>query len=192
MSYAATVNPSPMASTSAQGGPHGSASGWGTMLKPEQKLPTMPEIGYPESFYARQVHKCDKAGDIHARESYKVGQYVTLALDTNLKWQDKLRYFQHALRRHCNPPPIPDEQVWLFYRQLAHLVRDYCGREALRLASAEDDYYARRTAMGGSKDRIETDAETFFGDLMGHTDHCPDHFHEEDWAQLKLLRDQWI
>ncbi len=125
------------------------------MLKPEQPLPAIPEIGHPESYYARQVHKADKAGLIHAREAYKVGQYITLAMDPHLQWEKKLRYFAHAIRRHCNPPPFPDEKVWLFYRQLVHLTRDYAGQEALRLASAEDDLYAKRLSMGGTRGSAE-------------------------------------
>lgn len=162
------------------------------MLKPEQQLPPIPEIGHPEAYYARAVHKADKRGDVHAREAAKVGQYITLANDPHLRWEKKLRYYAHAIRRHCNPPPLPDEQVWLFYRQLAHLVRDYAGQEALRLASREDDQYAMRLKMGGTRERIEADAEKFFRDLMGEGENCPEHFHDEDWHQLKLLRGQWM
>jgi hypothetical protein len=152
----------------------------------------MPEIGRPESYYAREVHHADKRGDVHAREAYKVAQYVTLAMDPRLSWPQKLRYFQHALRRHCNPPPLPDEEVWLFYRNLAHLVREYAGREALRLASAEDDTYATRASMGGTRERIQRDAQEFFGQLMGNAERCPDYFTEEDWDQLVLLKKQWV
>lgn len=162
------------------------------MLKPQQELPPLPEVGHPESYYARQVHRADKAGNVHTRESLKVGQYVTLAMDAKLSWTQKLRYFQHALRRHCNPPPLPDETVWLFYRNLAHMVREYCGREALRIASAEDDRYADRMRMGSTRDRIKRDADEFFLELMGTGDKCPDHLTEEDWDQLKLLRAQWV
>ena len=48
-----------------------------------RQFPPMPEIGKPESFYAQHVHAADKAGDIHAHEAYKVGQYVTLAMDAH-------------------------------------------------------------------------------------------------------------
>lgn len=162
------------------------------MLKPEQTLPAIPEIGHPESYYARQVHKADRAGHIHEREAFKVAQYITLAMDPHLAWGKKLRYFAHAIRRHCNPPPLPDEKVWLFYRQLAQLTRDYAGQEALRLASAEDDLYARRLSMGGTRERIRADAIAFFNGIMGGGEQCPEHFHDEDWMQLKLLRGQWV
>ena len=162
------------------------------MLTPNQELPPLPEVGRPESYYAREVHRADKRGDVHTREAHKVAQYVTLAIDPKLNWPQKLRYFQHALRRHCNPPPLPDEQVWLFYRNLAHLVREYAGREALRMASAEDDRYAARVAMGGTRERIRRDAVDFFNELMGENERCPDHFTEEDWSQLMLLKKQWV
>lgn len=183
-----------------------------------KSLPDMPLIGQPEAYYAKLVHQAEREGNPHARAAAKVGQYITLALNPTLKWEDKLKYFRHALRRHCQPPPFPDDDVWLFYQKLANLVRQYCGQEALRLASQEDDLYAARLTMGQSRGKIEDDAEEFFTRLLGHYEEsgvdrsgesslvghilvergdvhgerCPDWFTEEDWAQLKLIRDQWI
>src|SRR5256885_4079759 len=74
-------------------------------------FPPLPEIGHPETYYAKQVHRADKRGDQHAHEAYKVGQYITLGLNPYLPWPDKLKYFRHALARHCNPPPYPDDEV---------------------------------------------------------------------------------
>ena len=150
----------------------------------------MPEIGLPESVYANKVHQADKIGDKHAHEAYKVGQYITLAVDPRLTWEGKLKYFRHALKRHCVPPPLPDDDVWMFYRSLADLVRQYAGQEALRLASTEDDLYAARINMGQTRETIENEAEEFFGSLV--PSECPDYFNEEDYGQLKLIRDQWI
>ena len=152
----------------------------------------MPEIGRPESCYAQLMHQADRQGQIHLREAAKVGQYITLALDPSLTWDEKLKYFRHALKRHCSPPPLPDDAVWMFYQSLADLVRQYCGQEALRLASAEDDRYAALLRLGQRREKIEDDAEPFFMHLMGSSDHCPEWFSETDWAQLKLIRDQWI
>lgn len=154
-------------------------------------LPPLPDIGHPEGYYARKVHDADRQGDMHAREAYKVGQYITLAKNPNLGWEDKLRYFCHALRRHCVPPPLPDEEIWLFYQELANLVRAHCGLEALRLASHEDDLYAARLSMGQPKEKIEDEAELFFKKLI-HANECPVWFNAEDWEQLKLIRDHWI
>ena len=39
------------------------------MVKQQQQLPSMPEIGHPESYYVRGVHQADKAGDVHTREA---------------------------------------------------------------------------------------------------------------------------
>ncbi len=162
------------------------------MIQQRHVFPKLPEIGRSESHYARIVRSADQRGDIYAREAAKVGQYVTLALAPNLDWPAKLRYFQHAIKRHCSPPPVPDEDVWVFYRSLADLVRQYAGQEALRIASAEDDLYATRLALGSDRQVIESDAESFFAKLNGQYETSPDWFNEEDWAQLKLIRDQWI
>ena len=162
------------------------------IMQPTTPLPDMPAIGLRESQYARLVHRADKSGDIHAHESYKVAQYITLALGPRLRWPQKLRYFQHALHRHCNPPPLPDENVWMFYRNLCALVRDHCGQEALRLASREDDIYARWREMGCTEERIRTAATEFFTEMLGDGIKRPDHFHEEDWQALRVFRLQWL
>jgi hypothetical protein len=155
-------------------------------------FPALPPIGQPESFYARLAQQAERDGDIHLREAAKVGQYITLGLDEALTWEEKLKYFRHAIKRHCVPPPFPDEEAWVYYRQLADLVRQYCGQEALRIASREDDFYAARLGMGQEREKIEAEAEVFFQRLLGDGQHCPEWFNHTDWEQLKLLRDQWI
>ena len=80
----------------------------------------------------------------------------------------------------------------MFYHRLADLVRTTAGAEALRLASLEDDQYARRLTMGQEREKIEEDAEAFFVRFIPPGDECPEWFNAEDFAQLKLLRDQWI
>jgi hypothetical protein len=162
------------------------------MLQQPHVFPSMPPIGQSESFYAKIAKQADADGNMYAHEAAKVGQYITLALDPHLEWPAKLRYFQHALKRHCAPPPVPDEPIWIFYRDLAELVRQYAGFEALRLASNEDDMFATRLALGAERDAVESDAETFFGQLIGSGEKRPDWVSEDDWAQLKLIRDQWI
>ena len=157
-----------------------------------RQLPAMPRIGEPESYYAQQIQVADRMGDPHSHEAYKVGQYVTLGIDPRLSWERKLKYFDHALKRHCVPPPLPDEDVWLFYRQLADLVRTHAGEVALKLASAKDDQLAQRLANGESKETITEEAEPFFLQLVGLAKERPNHFSDEDWQQLKLIRDQWV
>lgn len=164
------------------------------MSSPPLQLPGLPEIGHPESYYARLVHKADRENSPHAREAAKVGQYVTLAIDPHLEWEQKLRYFKHTLRRHCQAPKIASDNVWLFYQQLSDLVRRYAGSEALRIASAEDDRLAAAVQLGGGSTREELtqDAENFFATLTGFGDECPEHFNEDDWVQLKMIRNQWV
>jgi hypothetical protein len=157
-----------------------------------RQLPELPRIGMPESHYARQVHLAEKIGDPHLRESNKVAQYVTLALEPRLCWSKKLKYFDHALRRHCIPPPLPDDDVWLFYQQMSNLVRAHTGEQALKLACAEDDAYDRRLHHGEDRAQIVSDARHFFYELMTLGNDKPCHFNEEDWIQLKLIRDQWV
>jgi len=158
----------------------------------QRALPSMPPVGRPESFYAKSAHEADRAGNVHAHEAAKVGQYITLALDEALPWDEKLKYFRHVLKRHCQPPPFPDEDVAAFYQQLADLVRQNAGQDALRIASREDDLYAARLSMGQSRDLLEDEAEEFFTKILGSGEQCPDWINAPDWAQLKLIRDQWI
>ncbi|MCC6239436.1 MAG: hypothetical protein IT448_03960 [Phycisphaerales bacterium] len=160
------------------------------MLTKLHTFPPLPEIGHPEIWYAKRIRQADDAGDTYLRQSLKVGQYITLGLDPLLSWEDKHRYFCHAIKRHCQPPPLPDEATRNFYGSLAALVREYAGREVLRLASIEDDIYAARQTMGQSEEEIENDAEIFFARLI--PDECPDYLDYEDYEQLKIIRDQWI
>lgn len=157
----------------------------------QRVFPPMPEIGRPETFYAKMVHRADKAGDTFAHEAYKVGQYVTLAMAPNLTWEQKLKYLTHALKRHCQPPPFPDDDVWMFYHQLSDLVRTFAGQEALRIASVEDDLYATRVGMGQTRDKVAEDAEILFARLCP-SEQTPEWFNEEDYRQLKMIRDQWV
>ena len=158
------------------------------------QLPTLPEIGHPESYYARLAHQAEQDHAVHSREAAKVGQYITLGIDPYLSWDQKLRYFQHAIKRHCQPAKTSSDPVWMFYNSLADLVRTYCGQEALRLASQEDDRYAAAIQLGGgsTRDEIMLDAQRFFGELVGFGEERPDHFNEMDWMQLKIIRNQWI
>jgi hypothetical protein len=156
------------------------------------ELPPLPEVGRPESFYAQQVKLAEQYRNIHAREAYKVGQYVTLGMERRLDWEKKLRYFRHALRSHCNPPPGANDKLWLFYGQLADMVRRNAGVEALRLASLEDDYYVGQVRAGVPRPQIMTQAEIFFRKILGDREEKPDYLNQEDYEQLLILRNQWI
>jgi hypothetical protein len=154
-------------------------------------LPRLPEIGRRETYYANLARRAQELDDRHLRAAAKVGQYITIANNPALEWEQKLTHYQHAIRRHCSPPPWPDDEIWLFYKSLADLVRQHAGQVALRLASAEDDLYATRLAMGQYREKIEDDAEAFFARLIP-ADGCPEWFNEADYDTLKLIRNQWI
>lgn len=161
------------------------------MVTAQQKFPPMPEIGRPDAFYIHAIEVADQEGDLHKRSALKVGRYITLALDPAIPWEQKRKFFLHALKHHCAPPSL-GEDTQQYYAQLADLLRQHAGAEALRLASQEDDMYAARAALGQDRTAIEDDAEAFFLRLLDTGDHCPEHFNEIDWQQLKLIRDQWI
>lgn len=162
------------------------------MSAQSRTFPALPAVNRPESYYAKLAHDAERSGDAHAHEAAKVGQYITLGLDPHLPWEEKCKYFRHAIRRHCVAPPFSDDDVRAYYDNLANLVRDHAGQEALRLASEKDDLYAARLALGQDRQIIEDEAEELFTGLMGAGDECPEWFNDEDWVQLKLIRDQWI
>ncbi len=164
------------------------------MLQQPNIVPPMPEIGRPESYYAKLVKQAEIDGNHFARAAAKVGQYITAALAPGLDWAARTRYFDHSLHRHCIPPAEieKDHSVSAFYRDLAELIRQHAGQEALRLASAEDDNYATRLGLGGDREPIEAEAEVFFSQLLGTGDKRPDWFNESDWMQLRMIRDQWM
>ena len=159
---------------------------------PVAELPPLPQIGLSESWYTHEVHKADREGNDHLHEALKVAQYVTLGLDPSRKWPEKVRCFRHAIKHHCNAPSIPTDQVWEFYQGLLMMVRDAAGQEALRLASHEDDIYAKQVKLGRPIGQVEEDAQKFFDMLMGRGSHCPCHFHPDDWEQLRVFREQWV
>jgi hypothetical protein len=154
-------------------------------------MPILPELGRDEPYYARLANEAESAGDLHAYRAYKVAQYISLALDRDLLWPAKLRLLRHALRSHCICPNDTDTAVRTFYANLAALVRRFAGQEALRLASAEDDLYAARHALGQPRNQIEDEAEQFF-EPFGLVGRCPPWFDETDFRTLKLIRDHWF
>lgn len=154
-------------------------------------FPRVPPLGREEAYYAKRAKRAERDGDVHLRCAYKVAQYITLALDPSLQWDEKVKYFQHALDRHCGPPPYPDDETWVFYGKLADMVRERAGAEALRLASQEDDLYAARVNMGQRRSVIEDEADRFFSKFITG-EHCAEYFNEEAFEQLKMLRNAWV
>lgn len=156
-------------------------------------MPPMPKIGLPEETYLHVAHRAERNGDDLVLEAAKVGQYISLALrDADAPWPTKLRFFRHALKRHCNPPERADEATKLWFAKLANLVRSHAGAEALRLAAEVDEVYEARTSMGQSVENIADDAEKFFEQICPMIETCPPVYNEEDWVKLKGIRDRWI
>lgn len=156
------------------------------------RLPPLPEIGQDEHVYARLARIADEHADREARDAAKVGLYVTLAIHRNMKWAEKLRHFRHALDKHCHASRNAATRIWKFYHALAHLVKENCGQEALRIASRKDDVYAARLAMGVSRAEIEASARKFFLELIGDGINCPDHMLPDDFVMIRMIRDQWV
>lgn len=154
-------------------------------------LPAMPPIGRSETYYANHAHRAHKAYDLTARDAFKVGHYITLGLNQNLQWADQLHYFRHALDHHCIPPPYAKDDMKAFYNGLTQYVRRYCGEEALRRMSDEDDKYARRLNLTSNRELIFDEASTFFRRFIETCD-CPDWFNPEDYETMKFIRNQWV
>ena len=156
-------------------------------------IPQMPKIGLPEETYLHVAHRAERAGDPLVFEAAKVGQYVSLALrDPDAPWQTKLRYFRHALKRHCAAPENADAATKQWFERLANLVRTHAGAEALRLAAEVDEMYQARKSLGQDVEKIADDAERFFDQIAPMIESCPPVYTEEDWAKLKAIRDRWI
>src|SRR4051812_11018155 len=105
-------------------------------------FPPMPQLGQDEAYYKGMVKEAEAAHQAHAREAAKVGQYVTLGIREDTDPESKMKFFRHALKKHCVAPAISDAMVEGFYERLGDFVRLHAGREALRVASIEDDRFA--------------------------------------------------
>lgn len=156
------------------------------------RLPPLPDIGQDEHVYANLARIAEERADRTARDAAKVGLYVSLAIHRPMKWAEKLRHFRHALDKHCHVSRTSSVRVWNFYHSLAHLVKEHCGQEALRLASLKDDVYAARVAIGVSRDEIESSARKFFHELIGEGIDCPEHMLPDDFVMIRMIRDQWV
>ena len=44
------------------------------MISESRQLPPLPEIGHPEAYYAKLVHRADAVGNKDAHEAYKTAQ----------------------------------------------------------------------------------------------------------------------
>jgi hypothetical protein len=162
------------------------------MLKSAQFFPPMPQLGQSEAYYKELVRQAEQNHQVHAREAAKVGQYVTLGIQEDTDPASKMKFFRHAIRKHCVPPPISDVGVEGFYERLGDFVRLHAGRQALRVASIEDDRFAMRERDGESHEKLVAEAQVFFEKLLGPDGLRSDLFTDDDWRQLTMIRHQWI
>ena len=153
-------------------------------------LPSPPEIGLDESYYTHLAHQASRAGNIHAHEAAKVGQYLTLGINDKLTWEEKLKIFRHTLKRHCQAPPMADPPVEQFYGLLQAMVRKHAAEEALKIASRLDDHFATMLKIGRPREEITHDAEEYFQDMIPRE--CPEWFAPDDFSTLRIIRDQWV
>jgi hypothetical protein len=151
----------------------------------------LPVIGHPEAWYTKHIKQADEAGDHLAHCSYKVGQYVTLALDPKRPWEEKVKYFRHCLKHHCTPAAEADPDTLAFCEKLRALVLRYASQEARKMARHEHDAYSMRLDFGVPKDTLAEEAEVFFPRILGHGT-CPDYLTQEAFGEICTLRDRWI
>lgn len=161
--------------------------------QPATGVPRMPRVGLPEKIYLKAAHDASAKGDDLTHEAAKVGQYLSLAAkDPDASWPSKVKLYRHALKRHSRPPERADKPTRAWFAKLADHVRKHAGAEALRLAAEQETFFNARLAMGQTADDIVGDAEEFFDDVCPYCDTCPALYLEDDWRQLKEMRDRWI
>lgn len=151
----------------------------------------LPVIGHPPAFYERHIKQADASGDVHARASHKVGQYVTEGIDPKLPWEHKLKCFKHALKHHCTPPEGADEGLQTFYRKLGEVVRRHAGQEALHAAQKFSMDAIKKVNTGTPRPQVEDEADDFFIGLLGH-ERTPEWCSKEISEQISRIRQQWV
>lgn len=154
-------------------------------------FPPIPQLGEEEKVYGKRAHSAEKAGDVFGASANKVAQYVTLGLDPALDWPAKLRYLEHALKKHAAPKPPIDEEIFAFYQRLAEFVKQHTGAEALKLVFREDaELEARKQTKKEPIFKLRSDAAAFFRQFLPSGER-PDWFTDDDFAQLITLRNKW-
>ena len=151
----------------------------------------LPVIGHPPAFYERHIKQAEASGDVHARASHKVGQYVTEAVDPKLPWEHKMKCFRHALKHYCTPPAGADEPLKVFYGKLCELVRRNASNEALHAAQRFHQEATKRVSAGTPRATIEDEADAFFMALLGH-ERTPDWCTPDAAERIARIRQQWV
>ena len=155
-----------------------------------QNMPPLPEMGETEKVYGKRAQHAEKSGDVYGASANKVAQYVTLGLDPALDWTGKVRYFEHALKKHAAPKPPIDDQVIAFYQQLQELVKQHAGAEALKYVYQEDAVLQERKEKKEPSFKLRSDAAQFFKQFLPHGDK-PDWFNNADYRELIAIRNKW-
>ena len=151
----------------------------------------LPVIGHAATWYERHIKDAEARGDVHARASHKVGQYVSEAIDPKTPWEHKLKCFKHAMKHHCHAPEGADEHLKTFYTKLCELVRRHAGNEALHAAQRFHQNAQVRLHAGTPRSSIEDEADDFFTHLLGH-ERTPEWCTREVAEQIARIRDQWV
>jgi hypothetical protein len=162
----------------------------GTLQQQAGSFHPMPVIGHPVAWYGRHIEQAEAAGDVHARASHKVGQYVTEAIDPKAPWDHKIKCFKHALKHYAVAPDAADEGLRIFYKKLGDVVRKYAGNEALHEAQRFSIEAQKRTAQGEDRAMVEDDADDFYTHLMGH-ERTPEWCTPDVAERISKLRQQW-
>lgn len=143
----------------------------------------LPVVGHPDAFYVKQILAAESAGDVHAREAAKVGRYLTFAVDPGMSWEEKLRHFLHALKRHSIAPPGATPEVALFYQRLAELVRRHASQEAMRFVAHETEPQRLRGQID-SPEALRDRAGELRHRLFGDAGECPRWMTSEAWERI--------
>lgn len=151
----------------------------------------LPVIGHPPAFYERHIKQAEAAGDVHARASHKVGQYVTEGIDPKLPWEYKAKCFRHALKHHCIAPADADEALQAFYRKLADVVKRNASNEAIHAAQRFNIEANKRVTAGEPREKLEDEVDDFFTILMGR-ERTPDWCTKDAADQIARIRQQWV
>lgn len=151
----------------------------------------LPVIGHPDAFYVKHIKQAEESGNVHERESHKVGRYVTLAMDPKMSWDEKVRHFRHALKHHCNAPPDATPDMMHFYGKLGDLVRRHAGQEAIRLVSRETESYRLRLLKGTPRANLQVEALELRQRVFGDFDARPNWISEEAWTQIEKMLKDW-
>ena len=155
----------------------------------KSELHELPELGHSEVSYANHAHRAYKAADFVAKDAYKVAHYVTLAMNRNLDWSERLKMFKHAISHHTIAPPYADTEMYEYYKKLTLLVQTYCSAEALRLVSHADDDFARRSQTT-AKSMLSRETEAFFSRFVSGEE-CPEWYLPDDYYAMRLIAQQW-